>query len=103
MDSDRITGAAKEAAGKVEGFAGRMVGDRATEAEGQAREAEGIVENFVGQARDTARQAVNATFDTVQEHSGSALLVAGLIGMALGYVLARGSQPPARRRYYIWD
>jgi uncharacterized protein YjbJ (UPF0337 family) len=55
MDKDRIAGAAKDAAGKVEGAFGHVTGDTSTEASGRAREAAGTVQNAFGQAKDAAR------------------------------------------------
>ena len=57
MDKDRITGSAKEVAGKVEGAAGDMMGNGQTHAAGRAREAAGSVQNLYGQAKDAARDA----------------------------------------------
>ena len=50
MDKDRIAGAAKDAAGKVEGAFGKVTGDAETEASGRVREAAGTVQNLYGQA-----------------------------------------------------
>lgn len=55
MDEDRITGAAKKVAGKIEGGIGDLTGDAKTQLSGRAREAGGTVENLVGQAKDAAR------------------------------------------------
>ena len=60
MDKDRIAGAAKDAAGKVEGVIGRATGDERTEASGRAREATGTVQNLYGQAKDAVRDASDA-------------------------------------------
>src|SRR5689334_20157771 len=60
MDKDRIAGAAKDAAGKVEGAFGNVLGDSKTEASGRAREAAGTVQNLYGQAKDVVRDASDA-------------------------------------------
>jgi uncharacterized protein YjbJ (UPF0337 family) len=110
MDTDRIAGSAKSMAGKVEKAAGEAFGDRRTQAEGAAAEAEGALQNAFGQVKDTARDAADKASglasdaydhgaELVAERPGSALLVAGLIGFALGVVLTRGSQPPTRPRW----
>lgn len=118
MDHDRISGAAKDAAGKVEGAFGKLTGDTATEASGRAREAAGTVQNAFGQAKDVARDigdtasglahdALDAGSDyyrdgsravaaKVKEQPLTALLAAGAIGFTLAVLLTR--QP--RRRYY---
>lgn len=116
MDTDRIVGSAKQAAGKAEDALGKAVGDRATAASGKAREAEGIIQNAFGQTKDAARDFADRTVDAgraaydgagrlvadqLHERPGSSLLFAGLIGLALGYILAKGSQPARPRR--VWD
>ncbi len=123
MDTDRITGSAKEYAGRAEGTIGEMAGDAKTQASGRAREAEGTVQNLYGQAKDAARDAADtaanyakdayeASGDTfrdgsqaiakkVQDNPLGALLVAGGIGFALALLMSRPARrPPPRWRYY---
>lgn len=117
MDKDRIAGAAKDAAGKVEGVFGRATGDAATEASGRAREAAGTVQNLYGQAKDAVRDIGDAASgvanDAIDAGSGiyrdgsramastvrnqplGSLLVAGAVGFALALMLNR---QPTRRR-----
>lgn len=117
MDKDRITGAAKDAAGKVESAFGRATGDAATEASGRAREATGTAQNLFGQAKDAARDIGDAASNYAQDavdaggevyRDGSravasavrnqplgSLLVAGAVGFALALMLNR---QPTRRR-----
>src|SRR5215475_1461527 len=101
MDKDRISGAAKEFGGRVEGAVGEMAGDSKTEASGRAREAAGTVQNLYGQAKDAAREAADTAVNyakdtlgngdairsgqqalakTVHDNPLGALLVAGGIG-----------------------
>lgn len=101
MDTDRIAGAAKQAAGKAENVIGDVFNDARTRAQGAGLEAEGLVQNVVGQAKDAVRNAGDVVSETVQDRPGGSLLMAGLIGIAIGYVLAKGSQPPRPPRY--WD
>lgn len=123
MDKDRVAGAAKDFAGKVEGTVGNVAGDAKMQAEGRAREAAGSVQNLYGQAKDAARDATDAAvsyakdaFDnsgdtirdgqkamakTVQDNPLGALLVAGGIGFALALLMTRQPRrPPPRWRYY---
>jgi len=122
MDKDRITGAAKDAAGKVEGVLGRATGDASTEASGRAREAAGTVQNLYGQAKDAARdigdtasdyakEALDAGSDiyrdgskavasTVRDQPLGALLVAGAVGFALALMLNRQPRRRNLRDYY---
>jgi len=122
MDKDRITGAAKDAAGKIEGAFGRATGDASAEASGRAREAAGTVQNLYGQAKDAARDIGDAAsgyakeaLDTgsdiyrdgnravasaVREQPLGALLVAGAIGFALALMLNRQPRRRSLRSYY---
>lgn len=122
MDKDRITGAAKDAAGKVESVFGRATGDAATEASGRAREAEGTVQNLYGQAKDAARDIGDAASgiakdaldagghiyrdgnkaiaSTVRDQPLGALLVAGAVGFALALILNRQPRRRNLRDYY---
>src|SRR3954453_8122047 len=111
MDKDRIAGATKDFAGKVEGAAGSFAGDAKTEASGRIREAAGTVQNLYGQAKDAARDATDAAAgyakdalensgDTfregseavakrVQDNPLGSLLIAGGIGFALAMLMTR--------------
>ena len=57
MDTDRISGSAKETAGKVESALGNGLDNAQTQAAGKAREAAGTVQKLYGQAKDAARDA----------------------------------------------
>lgn len=56
MDKDRIAGAAHQAKGAVKEAAGKMTGDKKTQAEGAAEKAAGKVQNAVGGAKDAVKQ-----------------------------------------------
>jgi uncharacterized protein YjbJ (UPF0337 family) len=118
MDKDRIVGAAKDVAGKVEGAAGDIAGDAKTSASGRAREAAGSVQNLYGQAKDAVRDAsdnaadlARDAYDTgsetyqqgaravarqVKDNPLGALLLAGGVGFALAMLMNR---PPRRQRW----
>jgi uncharacterized protein YjbJ (UPF0337 family) len=122
MDKDRIAGAAKDAAGKVESVVGDLAGDAQASASGRAREAAGTVQNLYGQAKDAAREAGDAAVNLAKDaydNSGDtfrdgskvvakqvrdnplgALLVAGGIGFALAMIMTRPPRRPLRSRYY---
>jgi uncharacterized protein YjbJ (UPF0337 family) len=122
MDKDRIAGAAKDAAGKVEGVVGDLAGDAQTSASGRAREASGTVQNLYGQVKDAARDAGDtaanlakdaydnsgdtfrdgskAVAKQVRDNPLGALLVAGGIGFALAMIMTRPPRRPLRSRYY---
>jgi uncharacterized protein YjbJ (UPF0337 family) len=123
MDKDRIAGAAKDAAGKVEGAFGDITGDAETKASGRVREAAGTVQNLYGQAKDavkdatdsaaglakdaydnsgdTFRDGTEAVAKQVRDNPLGALLLAGGIGFALAMLLTRPPRrpPPSRWRY----
>jgi uncharacterized protein YjbJ (UPF0337 family) len=82
MDENRVSGTARNIAGKAEETVGSVVGDSATQARGAARQAVGEMQNMYGQAVDSVRGYTN-------EAPLTALLVAGGIGMALGILLGR--------------
>jgi uncharacterized protein YjbJ (UPF0337 family) len=120
MDKDRWAGAAKDAAGKVEGAVGDLAGDAETSASGRMKEASGTVQNLYGQAKDAARNASDAAANfakdayesetfrdgsqalrkQVQDNPLGSLLVAGGIGFALAMFMSRPARrpPPSRWR-----
>jgi uncharacterized protein YjbJ (UPF0337 family) len=59
LDKDRISGAMNQAKGSVKEGAGKMTGDSKLEAEGKADKAAGKVQNAVGGAKDTLRDAAD--------------------------------------------
>ncbi len=81
VDTDRITGAAKEFGGKVQGAVGDLTGSKHDQAEGRAREAAGRAENLYGQAKDTVRDAAEHVADTARDIGGRIReTVGGLVG-----------------------
>lgn len=81
VDTDRITGAAKEIGGKVQGAVGDLTGSRRDSVEGRAREAAGQAENLYGQAKDTVRDAAEHVADTARDIGGRIReTVGGLVG-----------------------
>ena len=59
MDKDRIQGAVHQAKGAVKEMAGKVTGDKKTQAEGAAEKAAGKVQNAVGGAKDAVRDAAD--------------------------------------------
>lgn len=57
MNRDQVKGRAKEAGGKIKEVAGRVVGDRSTEAKGMAKKIVGKVQKEVGDARERNERA----------------------------------------------
>lgn len=118
MNTDRLTGAAKSAAGKAGSAIGRAADDAATEASSRLEQAEGAARTVYGQAVDAAselgdnaadltRQAIEAgsayyregrraVAYTLRHQPVGALVVAGVVGFALALMLSRS---PRRRRW----
>jgi uncharacterized protein YjbJ (UPF0337 family) len=59
VDSDRIEGVGKQVVGSVKEAFGKVTGDTKTQAEGAAEKTEGKVQNAVGGAKDTVRDAAD--------------------------------------------
>lgn len=119
MDQDRITGAARQAGGKIEGALGSLTGDAKTEARGNVNDAMGSAENTLGQAKDAVRDAAgrlsgqagdygNQVLDQVEE-AGDYLaetieqrpLTALLVAAGVGFLIALVTKPTrvVYRRY----
>lgn len=111
VDTDRITGAAKELGGRVQGAVGDLTGSKSEAVEGRFREAQGTAENLYGQAKDTVRHVADEAADYAEDgydygrralREGSrevgeyvsdapvaSLLIAGAIGFGLGLLVSR--------------
>jgi uncharacterized protein YjbJ (UPF0337 family) len=59
MDKDRIEGAGHQAKGAIKEAAGKVTGDGKMQAEGKAEKAAGKVQNAIGGAKDSVREALN--------------------------------------------
>jgi len=57
MDKDRVEGAAKTTVGKMKETAGKALGDQKMEAEGKMKKTEGKIQNAMGGAKDSIRDA----------------------------------------------
>ena len=74
MDSDRIIGAGREAAGNVQEGIGSLIGDTRTQARGQMNQMKGQAQNSMGQLEDYIRDQP---------------LQAALIAVGIGWLLGR--------------
>jgi uncharacterized protein YjbJ (UPF0337 family) len=59
MDKDRVEGVAHQAKGAVKEAAGKLTGDKKTQAEGTAEKTAGKVQNTAGGAKDAVRDAAD--------------------------------------------
>ena len=91
MDKDRITGSAKDFAGKVEGAVGDVSGDAKDAALGYAKDS-------YEKSGDTFRDGSQAIAKSVQDNPLGSLLIAGGIGFALALLMTR----PPRRAQPRW-
>ena len=57
MNKDQVKGTIKEAAGKVQQTAGKMIGNPTQEAKGLAKKVEGKVQQKVGDAKEALADA----------------------------------------------
>jgi uncharacterized protein YjbJ (UPF0337 family) len=57
MDKDRSAGIAHQAKGAIKEAAGKVTGDKKLEAEGKGEKVAGKVQNAVGGAKDSVRDA----------------------------------------------
>lgn len=81
VDTNRVTGAAKEIGGTVQGAVGDITGSTRDSVEGRAREAQGTAENLYGQAKDTVRDATETVAETARDLGGKVRdTVGGWIG-----------------------
>ena len=61
MDKDRIKGSIKQVTAGIKEAAGKLLGDKKTEAEGKAEKTEGEIQNTVGSVKDTVRETISKT------------------------------------------
>ncbi|KQP40321.1 general stress protein CsbD [Methylobacterium sp. Leaf104] len=91
VDTNRITGAAQELGGKVQGAVGDLTGSKRDSLEGRAREAQGAAETLYGQAKDGVREAAGHVADTARE-------IGGQVRDAVGNLTGSGEVEDRARR-----
>jgi uncharacterized protein YjbJ (UPF0337 family) len=96
MDENRIVGTAKNVGGKVEEGFGRATGDAKTQARGQARQVEGDLQDFYGQAKDTAanvaatmRDGASDVEDLIRSTIETRPYTTAFVALCLGWFLGR--------------
>jgi uncharacterized protein YjbJ (UPF0337 family) len=100
MDENRMSGAAKNIAGKAEEGFGRATGDAKTRVQGQVKQAEGSVQELYGQAIDSAEDAIDAVRqipasvdDTIRHYIESNPYTTAAIALGLGWLIGRSHRP----------
>ena len=96
MNSDRMEGTARSAAGKMEEGFGRATGDLKTQLEGVANQARGAVQDAYGQVRETAAEAAGTAQrgaasleEAIRETIEAKPYTAVAIALALGWFIGR--------------
>jgi uncharacterized protein YjbJ (UPF0337 family) len=59
MDKDRVEGVGHQVKGAIKDAAGKVTGDSKLQAEGKTEKAAGKVQNAIGGAKDSVRDALN--------------------------------------------
>ena len=90
MTDDRVEGAVKKGAGRVQDAWGGLTGDTGRQTKGKADEAAGSVQDLVGQARGKAQDAYGEVESYAREQPVSALAVTLGVGFILGFALRGG-------------
>jgi uncharacterized protein YjbJ (UPF0337 family) len=100
MDENRVTGSAKNVAGKLEEGLGRATGDAKSQVQGQMKQAAGSAQDLYGQAKDTAGETVDAVRkmsgsaeDNIREYIENNPYTAAAIALGLGWLIGRSHRP----------
>ena len=89
MDNTFSDGNTANLADRAKTTAGAMAGNAKTQVEGLAGQASEMAEQAYGQARDEAREAATVVAKSVEQQPLMALVIAGFVCGAVGYLLAR--------------
>jgi uncharacterized protein YjbJ (UPF0337 family) len=100
MDENRVSGTAKNLAGKVEEGFGRATGDAKTKAKGQARQAEGSIQDLYGKAVDSAGDTIEAVKqipgsvdDSIRHYIETNPYTTAAIALGIGWLIGRSHRP----------
>jgi uncharacterized protein YjbJ (UPF0337 family) len=89
MDNNLNDDHASNLASRTKASVSSLAGDAKTQAEELAGQATGAAEHAYGQARDQVREAATAVTRSVEQQPLIALLIAGFVCGAVGFLLAR--------------
>ena len=100
MDENRVSGTAKNLAGKVEEGFGRATGDAKTRVQGQARQAEGSIQDLYGKAVDSAGDTIEAVKqmpgsvdDSIRHYIETNPYTTAAIALGIGWLIGRSHRP----------
>lgn len=68
INKNQVKGTLKDAAGKVQEEAGKLIGNPSQEAKGLKKQVEGKAEKALGDVKEVARNAKEALKDAVKKH-----------------------------------
>jgi len=89
MNQPDIENRAANLAGRAEAAVGAFADDVKNRVEEAATQAAATAERAYGQARDQVRDATTSVAAAVEQQPLTALLIVGLIGGAIGFLLGR--------------
>jgi uncharacterized protein YjbJ (UPF0337 family) len=69
MDREHVKGAVDKVKGAVKDLAGKLTGDEKLQAEGKLDKAKGAAHNLAGDAKDTAREGIDAAHKAARDAS----------------------------------
>lgn len=100
MDEHRVTGAARNAGGRIEEGFGRVAGDTKSQVQGVIDQAQGTAENLYGQAKDAAssaaqgvRKSASSFEDIVRQTIEDRPYMAVAVALGLGWLVGRTHRP----------
>jgi uncharacterized protein YjbJ (UPF0337 family) len=100
MDENRVSGTAKNLAGKAEEDFGRATGDAKTRMQGQMRQAEGSIQDLYGQAVDSAGDTIEAVKqmpasvdDSIRHYIETNPYATAAIALGVGWLIGRSHRP----------
>jgi uncharacterized protein YjbJ (UPF0337 family) len=100
MDENRVSGTAKNIAGKAEEAFGRATGDAKTRMQGQMRQAEGSIQDLYGQAVDSAGDTIEAVKqmpasvdDSIRHYIETNPYTTAAIALGVGWLIGRSHRP----------
>jgi uncharacterized protein YjbJ (UPF0337 family) len=89
VDTNRMTGTARNLAGKAEEAYGRFTGDDRHRVQGAVNQAAGAVEDAYGRASDMAQDTTRRFVDQMRERPITALVTAAAVGYVLAWMMRR--------------
>lgn len=100
MDENRVSGTAKNLAGKVEEGFGRATGDAKTKAQGQARQVEGSIQDLYGKAVNSAGDTIEAVKqmpgsvdNSIRHYIETNPYTTAAIALGIGWLIGRSHRP----------